>query len=709
MDNSTFYTPTNASSSSRLPTSVLRSRKRDSLAAELESDPQLSTSRRKQLYNSYSSNAAHLRMQTELAELQTLRAELQKTVKEQQIQIDSLERDRRFLSDREEEEMRENELLKKEREQTKRQHRDRLSQLQGDLQSLQEQYASLKDEHASLARSTSQTIATQKSQIMALTRQVSLLEDQSAEFKRLAEERNKAVQELQMQFDDLNASHDMSIHEEHEVENWRVYRPELERQLEKMHALEAENATTRSELLRMRDRHASIEVMREQNRDLERKARGAEELRDKVVRLEAELEASRKEREAEIEHAAPSTPSKTPVSITQSLSDLRLAHARLLEKHGSTVVSLRRRETELAESEQRVSELKTSVEQLQVEAREDKDKLLRRELENSIQKTDIDFLKAMLDSYSQELSQEQDIKKEGSAAERINQLEDLLAEYRASVLQTEQDLGELVVSASQRGEGEGFKRLRDDLRKEQAARLEAEKALEEAEKVSEALEQRIEELEQTLFELRGEIGAGRHLPPGMRVLSLRDNPAQQWEDLSKAAMDRLKGENEALLNRLKELEESGVKGGAAVSGQDLVPRESWEVLSKEKAELQDQLKQKEKRLLRLQQVFSAKSAEFREAIASILGVKLAFYPNGQVRVTSMFDLNAAFVFQPTGSGEGEGMRMQLVAQGEGGPEELPQLMQYWVNQEQCIPGFLASVTLQCYEASKLEQERSHGQ
>lgn len=47
------------------------------------------------------------------------------------------------------------------------------------------------------------------------------------------------------------------------------------------------------------------------------------------------------------------------------------------------------------------------------------------------------------------------------------------------------------------------------------------------------------------------------------------------------------------------------------------------------------------------QVFTSKSAEFREAIASILGVKLAFYPNGQVRVTSMYDLGASFVFQPT--------------------------------------------------------------
>ena len=33
------------------------------------------------------------------------------------------------------------------------------------------------------------------------------------------------------------------------------------------------------------------------------------------------------------------------------------------------------------------------------------------------------------------------------------------------------------------------------------------------------------------------------------------------------------------------------------------------------------------------------------------------------------------------------------------------MMRYWVEQEQCIPGFLASVTLECYEKNKMEREQ----
>lgn len=226
----------------------------------------------------------------------------------------------------------------------------------------------------------------------------------------------------------------------------------------------------------------------------------------------------------------------------------------------------------------------------------------------------------------------------------------------------------------------------------------------------------------------------------MRVLSLRENPAQQWVDMRQQAMDRLRRENEAVMRRLKELEDSGVRaenGKERVAEEAMVPREIWEVVNLEKTRLEEELKQKEKRLKRLQevcstpksqsrpiyslfsssphapQIFHSKAAEFREAVASILGVKLVFYPNGQVRVTSHFDLNAAFVFQPTGAHAGAegpgGMSMQLVAQGDGGPDDLPQLLRYWVDQEQCIPGFLASVTLECYEKHRMQSERERRQ
>ena len=126
--------------------------------------------------------------------------------------------------------------------------------------------------------------------------------------------------------------------------------------------------------------------------------------------------------------------------------------------------------------------------------------------------------------------------------------------------------------------------------------------LKEAEESVEEGLAKIEELEQKLFDLGGEIGAGRQIPPGTRVLMLKDNPAQREVDLRQATLDRLKSENEALLENLAALEIGGREPNA--SSADFVPKESWEVMKTEKAELVLALEHKEKRIKRLQEVLS---------------------------------------------------------------------------------------------------------
>jgi mitotic spindle assembly checkpoint protein MAD1 len=110
-------------------------------------------------------------------------------------------------------------------------------------------------------------------------------------------------------------------------------------------------------------------------------------------------------------------------------------------------------------------------------------------------------------------------------------------------------------------------------------------------------------------------------------------------------------------------------------------------------------------------VFAAKTAKFCETLSAILGVNVAFYDDGQVWVTSQYDLGSAFVFRPAPRTVAVAVavrerRMQLIAQGEGGLLELPQLMRNCVEFEQSTPCFLASITLECYDKWKREREMS---
>ena len=64
-----------------------------------------------------------------------------------------------------------------------------------------------------------------------------------------------------------------------------------------MRQLESMNAKMTAEPNILREEQTSVEVLKEQKRDLERKARDAEELRERVVRLEAELVTAKQELE----------------------------------------------------------------------------------------------------------------------------------------------------------------------------------------------------------------------------------------------------------------------------------------------------------------------------------------------------------------------------------------------------------------------------
>jgi hypothetical protein len=99
-----------------------------------------------------------------------------------------------------------------------------------------------------------------------------------------------------------------------------------------------------AELSALREHHTATEVLREENRPLERRAAFADLLRVTVGRIEVELETARAERKPwyvspffrfhisgvnlmgvfGLRSTAPETPAATPILITGSLSVLRL-------------------------------------------------------------------------------------------------------------------------------------------------------------------------------------------------------------------------------------------------------------------------------------------------------------------------------------------------------------------------------------------------
>ncbi len=135
------------------------------------------------------------------------------------------------------------------------------------------------------------------------------------------------------------------------------------------------------------------------------------------------------------------------------------------------------------------------------------------------------------------------------------------------------------------------------------------------------------------------VGRGEFDQERQRCLVLSQNPVSHDLSLRKAALEALKGENRALLERVEEL--SRLASTAATSapvnaegGQALVPQSVVDNLRSDLLALQTSIEAKDKAMLRLKQVFSAKANEFREAIQSLFGYKVKFMENGKVKLTS---------------------------------------------------------------------------
>ena len=124
--------------------------------------------------------------------------------------------------------------------------------------------------------------------------------------------------------------------------------------------------------------------------------------------------------------------SGTPVTITQSLSDLRLTHARLLEEHGATAALLRQSEAQLEKYERREVELQDTILSLQQELRTAITQVTRREARAALAERETGYLQALLASFNSEANLDMDNAEriDRTKVMKIEQLERLLSEYK---------------------------------------------------------------------------------------------------------------------------------------------------------------------------------------------------------------------------------------------------------------------------------------
>jgi mitotic spindle assembly checkpoint protein MAD1 len=85
----------------------------------LPTDPQTATAKRQQRAQAFTSHMAHAALERQLATAETARVDLETRLREKELHAEQLERDRRWLAEREEKERSEKERERKEHEAVK--------------------------------------------------------------------------------------------------------------------------------------------------------------------------------------------------------------------------------------------------------------------------------------------------------------------------------------------------------------------------------------------------------------------------------------------------------------------------------------------------------------------------------------------------------------------------------------------------------------
>ncbi|OCF45761.1 mitotic spindle assembly checkpoint protein MAD1 [Kwoniella heveanensis CBS 569] len=615
-------------------------------------------------------------------------------IEEQRIEIERLKAERRMLHDGEQKERQVGEERERDFYDERRQYNDEISHLRhknetltNEFETLKTQYNILTGQHSTFTRNASSEISLLNSRIEELERE----RDGLKGWERRARGLSIELEEEKRRNEERRERGEL------EQEGRRVdetLQKEVKRQSLSLATIYRENESLKAEVVELRQKKKEVDAVERSAMDAQRS------LKDEIRVLQEQLERARRDMDSLTQtfpSDASSSSTTTDETLRTRLSALSTLHSQAtvdLAARDSRIRELHDRLTTLADSSRAsIAELTRRAEEAERELRWAKEGRATAERREQLARNEAERIRLA----GQGVRMPGGVGSMADQSSKVAELESLVELYKNELDQISRDSRETEERIAQ---GKGLVKASD-----------LEKA---REKISQ-LEQDIVSLESTISELTsantrldGEVNdlmrrvaSGEYNPATERCIELRKNPATKIMAVRQQTLEDLKAENDELLERMKELDESlheAQAGGQAAQGangskEGRVPRSSFDRLKKEKEDLE---KAHEKRLLRLKEIFTNKSKEFLEAVYSLLGWRIKFDESGSdIRLTSMYapkgksGLTLKFASQ-----EGHFGTMQMSGMMSRGLEES---RHFWIVERQSVPGFLAQVTTEMFE------------
>ena len=467
-----------------------------------------------------------------------------------------------------------------------------------------------------------------------------------------------------------------------------VIKRELSEQVSHIRKLESTNREQNAELKHFRRIHKAVEVVEEEKRALENRVRLMGDIEKSLREAQLQRQILEDERRSwtsllESESGTGKLEFDSPEDVARALVRERVENASLLHKIGAVKPELLEKDEIIKSLEEERSKVLSEMEKLRSSGGSGNDSRARIRLERqrALAVKEVDLLREQLRTFdSEEQTYHSDNQFDAIKSQRIADLEALVDQHRTEVQNLNTELSSLENRAPAQPQSP-LKRSRveesDDHQLGQLSRKNR--------KLQDALctlQSTHALLQSEHAALQSQLTSLQH-PARTRILSLRSNPSDNFEATKFSTLSTLRQENKDLLTQLESRYDA--------AGTKLVPQSTLENLRLEMQDLEQQVKDREKRMLRLKEIFGKKSLEFREAVFSLLGWKTDFRPNGKVALS----LN-------TGA-EGDEVEECIIFDGEngtmkiaGGPDsafasQIRPLIRQWVEGRRYIPGLMAGI------------------
>lgn len=505
-----------------------------------------------------------------------------------------------------------------------------------------------------------------------------------------------------------------------DAEGLTVLKRELSEQVNHMKELETTNRDQATELRHLRKVSKNVDVVEEQKKSLELQLQLMKGVEAELNTLQIQkqiLEDERASWTTLLQDNDQPAEFESPDAIVRALVEGRIEIATLLDRLGSVDADILEKDEAIKGLERDKTALRQELDKARAASTASGgalgagDARLRGRLERqrALAIKEVEYLRDQLKTFDEEeatMNGDQ-MQFDEQKSLQITQLQNLVDEYRVEIQKIHEQLSEKEAQNQEGSKTQGVKRPLSPVNSEaESERLAV------LTRKNRKLQDSIAKHEQAATLAQREIEAAKSQIKSLksksrtRVLELRDNLTAQTEQIKMSTLTTLRSENRDLLAQLR---------GERVNAKS-VSVNAVDSIKLEMQEMERTVADKEKRMRRLKEIWTAKSSEFREAVASLLGFKLDFLPNGRVRVTSMFHLSSAYRHgdsdAPSDSGPGSmgnGEENSIVFDGEngtmkisGGPNslfamEIKPLIKFWVEERKDIPCFLAAMTLDFYD------------